>query len=153
MTDPVVFTNRTNRFGLPYLFPGQAQKELFINEAYALLDALLHPVVEGFASSPPPEPVDGSCWIVKEDASGSWTGHSGQIACFAGGSWLFANPPEGMRVYDRSGGTDIRFRNGWQSPPSIAHPSGGAVIDAEARMAITDLIEVLEQLELVRQTS
>lgn len=34
MTEPVVFTSASPRFAIPLLFAGQAQKEVFVNEAH-----------------------------------------------------------------------------------------------------------------------
>ena len=42
-------SDRTARLGLPFILPGQAQKELFHNEALTLVDAALHPAVESDA--------------------------------------------------------------------------------------------------------
>lgn len=54
--------DQTARFALPYLAPGQMQKELFHNEALLTIDALLCPVVEGEASAAPPStPAIGGC--------------------------------------------------------------------------------------------
>ena len=55
----------TPRFALPFILPGQAQKELFHNEALVRIDLALHPAVEGApAAAPPADPEEGRCWVV-----------------------------------------------------------------------------------------
>lgn len=152
MTQPISLDSKSPRFGLPLLFAGQAQKDFYINEAHALIDALLHPVVEGTAAAPPEQPAKGSCWIVAATPSAEWIDRADQIACFQSGTWLFASPSEGMRVFDRSAGIEKRYRDGWHAPTSIATPAGGATVDAEARAAIAELIEALSTMGLTRQS-
>ena len=53
MIEPIVFDATTPRHAMPFLIPGQAQKEMFVNESLALIDMLLHPVVTGSATAPP----------------------------------------------------------------------------------------------------
>jgi hypothetical protein len=74
MTDPIPFPSATPRFGLPLLFPGQARKEFFVNEAHALTDALLACVVEGEAPAPPSTAGEGTSWLVASSATGDWPG-------------------------------------------------------------------------------
>ena len=38
MTTPINFTTTTGRFNLPLLFAAQAQKEVYVNEALAIVD-------------------------------------------------------------------------------------------------------------------
>jgi len=149
MSVPITFESKSPRLGLPLLFAGQAQKEFHINEAHALIDSLLHPVVEGTASTPPDTPSQGTCWIVDIDPADEWFGHEGQIACYQAGSWLFANPCDGMRIFDRSVATEKRFKNGWQMATAISPPGGGSTVDSEARAAIVELIEALVACGLI----
>jgi hypothetical protein len=143
MSDPIVFTSSSPRFGLPLLFAGQAQKEVFVNEAHALTDALLHPAIEGEADVPPAAPVPGECWLVGGSPTGAWADHAGELASYQPGGWIFASPCDGMRLLDRSTGQDIRYRGGWQRPVAPAAPTGGSTVDAEARAAIAALAAVL----------
>lgn len=143
MPDPVVFTSATPRHALPLLFAGQSQKEAFVNEAHALTDALLHPAIEGEASDPPAEPVEGECWLVGSAASGEWNGEDGKLACREAGNWLFVAPCDGLSVLDKSSGQQLRFCDGWQVAEPPAEPTGGATEDAEARAAIVGLIDAL----------
>lgn len=143
MTDPISFTTTTPRFGLPLLFAGQSQKEFYVNEAHALTDALLHAACEGEAAIPPAAPAEGDCWIVGAGASNSWLAMDGRIAAFEAGTWLFVEPNEGMRLFDRSTGQILLYRSGWQRPAAPAAPAGGTTVDTEARAAIAGLIAAL----------
>ena len=142
MSDPV-FESRTPRLDLPYLFAGQTQKELFVNESLARLDGLLYCAVEGVANSPPVGPVDGECWLVGTSPTGPWDGKAGSLAFFQAGNWLFQQPRDGLRVLDRTTGQDRRFHNGWQAANRPPVPSGGTTIDIEARASITALFDSL----------
>jgi hypothetical protein len=143
MTDPIVFSGASPRFALPLLYAAQAQKEVFVNEAHALIDALLHGAVEGIAAAPPASPVEGTSWLVGDSPSGDWAGQAGAIASFQAGNWLFTEPRDGMRLLDRASGQDMRHVGGWRVAAPVSAPIGGTTIDAEARTAIVALIEAL----------
>lgn len=145
MFDPISFSNASPRYRLPFLFSGQAQKEFIVNEAHALLDALLHPAAEGEAAVPPASPADGECWLVGASATGDWAGHDGKIACWQPGGWVFVNPRDGMRVLDKASGQAVLYAGGWRRIALPAAPSGGAIVDAEARAAIGEIVSVLQQ--------
>ena len=154
----------TPRFALPFIIPGQAQKEMFHNEALLTVDALLHAAVEEPApASPPTTPAEGQCWIVPQDAGGAWEGHAKSLAAWTAGGWRFVEPTEGMAVWSKGANLPIRYANGiWTAgeilcsrvlvageqvigtrQPAVPSPSGGTIIDAEARAAIGALIETL----------
>lgn len=144
MSDSIAFEAQTPRMGLPLLYPGQAQKEVFVNEALVRIDALLHARVEAIASAPPATPIDGQCWIVGASPVGDWAGKAGQIACRAAGNWVFAAPRDGMSVTVGASGQIIRYlAGGWSAPAAIAAPTGGDVIDSQARAAIAAVIAQL----------
>jgi len=152
MSDPLDLPSKSPRFGLPLLFPGQAQKEFSINEAHALIDLLLHPAIEGIAIVPPTAPQDGQSWLVWSNASGAWSGHDGQIASFQAGTWLFCTPRDGLRLLDRSTMQDILFRGGWIRAVRPTEPQGGTTVDTEARAAIGQLVAALVAGGILPQT-
>lgn len=154
-------SNATDRFQLPYILPGQAQKEFFHNEALVLLDAALHCAVETApAAAAPAAPSPGQSWIVGDAATGAWAGKDGQIASFTQGGWRFIAAQPGMAAWNKAAGLWLIFDgiawsegalpatalviNGRQvvgpRRPAIASPSGGVTIDVEARAAIDELI-------------
>ncbi|AKH43475.1 hypothetical protein FHS61_000821 [Altererythrobacter atlanticus] len=152
MPDPISFTTASPRYQLPLLFSGQAQKEFFVNEAHALIDTLLHPVIEGEADDPPADPAAGECWLVGASPTGDWAGQAGMLACFQADGWIFTAPRDGMRLFDRSAGRDLRYLDGWHQADPPAQPAGGSVIDEEARIAINGLINALVSAGILPQS-
>lgn len=150
MSDPISFDSTTPRLGLPYLFAGQAQKEAFVNEAHSLIDALLHCAVESETATPPAAPLDGQSWLVGAAPTGVWSGQGGKIACRQGGNWLFVAPRAGMRLFNRASGQDVRYSgSAWLSPVTPALPTGGTVIDTQARAAIAAIVDALVIAEIL----
>ena len=98
----------TPRWSLPLLFAGQAQKEIFHNEALMLVDALLHGRVESAdLGAPPTDPAVGQCWIVAAPAEDAWGGEVGSIACWTEGGWRFVAPRAGLRMAVGAKGRDV----------------------------------------------
>lgn len=140
---PLAFTSTTPRLGLPQLFAAQAQKEFTVNHALALVDSLLHSSVAGIASAPPPAPAEGDAWIVGPAATGLFAGQEDSLACFQAGTWLFTPAVSGMRVFDRQAEQFLLYNAVWEGPAAFTPPTGGAVIDVEARAALIAISEAL----------
>ncbi|MES2173425.1 MAG: DUF2793 domain-containing protein [Pseudomonadota bacterium] len=160
----------TPRWALPLLFAGQAQKEIQHNEALTLIDALLHGRVESAdLSAPPGAPIVGQCWIVAAGASGDWAGQVDAVALWTEGGWRFVAPRAGLRVavadrdhalfYDGTEWRGDAIRDdglylddervvGPQMAAIIA-PSGGSVIDVEARSTLADILTALRSHGLI----
>lgn len=146
MSDPITFDSTSPRLGLPLLFAGQAQKEVFVNEAFSLLDGLLHCAVQNQLAAAPTTPADGQAWLVASSPSGEWAGRAGQIALRQGVQWLYVLPQDGMHLLNVATGQTLRRAGGiWRAPAAPSSPSGGAVIDSEARVAISSMIAALRE--------
>jgi Protein of unknown function (DUF2793) len=139
----------TARHELPLLAVSQAQKEITHNEALVRIDALLHPLVEAVQSDPPiilTESDTGRCWLVSASPSGFWSGEANSLAIWIGGGWRFCKPNEGMQVKIRSGMNLTYLGNAWISPPLIADPANGTIIDVQARQALASLLLYLRSI-------
>jgi hypothetical protein len=124
---------------------GQAQKEDFVNEALVMIDGLLHCAIEDERNTPPTAPVDGQNWLVGSAPTGAWVGQNGKIAMRQLGQWLFASASDGVQVLNKATGQRIgRIASAWRAPAAPAAPSGGSVIDAEARSALSSLVTALK---------
>ncbi len=159
----------SSRLALPFIIPGQAQKEFYHNEALARIDLALHACIEGQASSPPADPAEGQCWIVGAGASGAWTGKEQRIAGWTSAGWRFLPPVPGMMIWNRNSGLWLQWLGtGWSegemtvaSPvvggkkvvgerqPAVPSPSGGTTIDEEARISIAALTAALKSHGLI----
>jgi hypothetical protein len=162
-------THTTARLALPLLQPGQAQKEMYHNEALARLDMAAQAVVfAGLADSPPAEPEIGDCWIVGATPSGAWAGHADAIAGWTGSGWRFLGAFEGLRAWQRDSPGFALFTQGeWRSgeahgrlivdgiqvvgprADAIAEPAGGSTVDSQARDAIAAILAALREHGLV----
>lgn len=107
------------------------------------VDRLLHGTVEGELSTPPSSPAAGQVWLVGSSPTAAFTGHTGHLAGWSDGGWRFHAPTDGMKVFDRAAGCFRLYVNGWRIVAQPAAPSGGSVIDTQARSALTALIAAL----------
>lgn len=160
----------TPRFDLPFLSPGQAQKEAFHNEALQLLDAIVAGAVEEPPrNDPPASPAEGSCFIVGDTPTGAWEGKAEHLAAYSAGGWRLIPPVEGISVYMASAGISAVYREGsWElgtlrgsslvldgqqvvgpRASAIAAPSGGGTIDAQARLAISQVLDAMREHGLI----
>ena len=163
-------SDTTPRWALPNLFAGQAQKELFHNEALARIDMLLHGQAESADETAPPlSPEEGQCWIVAAGATGAWLGREGAVACWTGGGWRYAAPRAGLALWVIDRGHLVRFDgSGWEDGalradglyvggvrvagtrrPAIDNPVGGGSIDSEARSSIAAILSVMRDHGLI----
>jgi hypothetical protein len=160
----------TPRLGLPFLSAGQAQKEIFHNEALQTLDAVVAGAVEEPPRmDPPASPVVGTCYIVGAEPTGDWAGKPQCVASFSSAGWKLIPPQEGMTFYVRSAGISAAYRSGaWElgqlrgssvilggqqvigsRAPAIAAATGGTTVDGEARSVIDQILTAMRQHGLI----
>lgn len=162
-------TDATARIALPLLQPGQAQKEMYHNEALARLDMTAQAaVLAADTDAPPSDPSPGDCWIIGGSPSGAWTGHADALACWSESGWRFVSPFEGMRAWVADSHAFALFSGGaWRvgeaygrlivdgvqvvgpQADAIEDPFGGSTVDAEAREAISAILAALREHGLV----
>ncbi|WP_240325572.1 DUF2793 domain-containing protein [Sphingomonas mesophila] len=93
----------STRLQLPFLAPGQLQKEFTHNEALARLDlAVAAAVLEVGRNAPPASPAPGDCYVLGSAPTGAWAGQARALAGFTEGGWRFVAAVAGMQVLDRS---------------------------------------------------
>lgn len=143
---------------------------MFHNEALRRVDIALAAAVETVgANAPPGSPVDGQCFIVGNAPTGAWAGQAKAIAGYAAGGWRFVGPVAGMHALDKtSGHTAIYDGAAWgvgtikgaklelagsqvvgERGAAVANPSGGTVVDVEAREAIVAMLDRMRSHGLI----
>lgn len=160
----------SDRYALPLLQVGQAQKEVTHNEALAGVDTLLHLAVETLGLAVPPSaPVPGQAWIVAASPTGVWTARAGEIASFGAGGWRYVAPRQGCVAWLRDVQRFAVFTaDGWRDDGwpvaalrigsrtvlgggiGVVPPvTGGTIVDAEVRAALAALVTGLRIQGLV----
>jgi hypothetical protein len=110
----------------------------------------------------------GECWIVGTAPAGPWSEHAGEVAGWTQAGWRFVEPCEGMRLWIAVDQAFASFSGGeWtfgrsygrlfvegvqvvgSRAAAIAEPAGGMMVDAEARVAITAVLEALREHGLI----
>ena len=120
-------------------------------------------VEEAERNEPPAEPTAGQCWLVGSAPTGPWSGMTDAIAGWTAGGWRFIVPVERHDGVGLGTEADLalvrkcletRRGNGNPADPGgtqvvgaqgtpIPVPSGGAVVDAEARAAVVSILAAL----------
>ena len=132
--------------------------------ALQTLDLMVAAAVEEMPrAEPPASPAIGATYIVAGAASGDWVGRDQCLAGYTEGGWRFVQPRPGTTAYVISASLWAVYRDGvWETgcvrgqglfvgdqqvvgsrAAAIATPAAGAVIDAEARAAVGQILSVL----------
>jgi Protein of unknown function (DUF2793) len=135
-----------------------------------LIDALAHPALESRSlTAPPAAPLPGQIWLVGAAATGDWLGKAGQLVIWTSGGWRFIQPKTGMMLWSKVDAVFIHFTGvGWaigswpvqqlmvagqkvisDRQPAIADPIGGAVLDSQARAAISYILNAMRAHGLI----
>lgn len=158
----------TERYLLPLLQAGQAQKEVSHNTAIAGIDALLHLAVESRTLATPPDAPPAAAWIVGDGPAGIWSGRAGQIAVHDAAGWSYVVPRDGCIAFVKDAGVfAVRIGGTWVAdgwpvralriggrlvlagePAALPAVAGGTVVDVQARAAIAAITTALRAMGL-----
>ena len=160
----------TPRLAMPYLVPGQGQKEMTHNEALAILDLAVQPSVSGGpVDVPPATAVEGECMIVGKVPTGAFVDRADHLAIYQDAGWRFVAPREGFACFDTESHRSWRYDGSeWTDGvhevsvlkvngetvigprgPAIALPEGGATVDGEARATLEAVVQALRDHGLI----
>lgn len=133
--------DNTPNLVLPYIQAAQSQKHITHNEAIRALDAVVQiSVLDRDLTAPPPSPVEGNRYLVAGGASGAWSGHSGKIAAWQDGGWIFYSPRTGWIAYVADEGVLIAYSgSAWNS---VSASSSVALLGINATADTTNRLSV-----------
>ena len=98
----------SDRLGLPYMAPQQAQKHVTYNEAVRSLDAIVQAAVEDRdLAAPPTSPASGAAYIAASGASGDWAGGDNCLFAYQDGVWTKYAPKDGWVVWVKDEGAAV----------------------------------------------
>lgn len=125
----------TTNLGITLVESAQAQKEVTINQALTVLDALAsYSVVDKDLAAPPASPATGALYIVAASPTGTWAGKATQLAYFDQ-IWRFIAPQNGLRVWVRDESLDYRFNGTAWAVVASGGGGGGSPITSSSAQA------------------
>ena len=116
---------------------------------------------------PPATPALGSCYIVPAAGATAWGHPAGTLLHWQGAGWLARTPRDGQIVMITDESAMLVHGGNWQaqwpvtglrvagrtvlaaSPGAVALPSGGSVVDSQARATLAVLVAALQQQGIV----
>lgn len=118
-----------------------------INEDLAKLDVLVLPRVVDRTHSTPPAAATGEAYIVRNPASGTWSGKDDYIAFWTGNEWRYIAPATGFQVYNLAEKCVLTYSgSGWLS---ISPMSEHALLKSSTQTPITSIVGVSWDQELL----
>ena len=91
-------TNKTPHLGLKFVKYNQAQKEVVVNEAIAIIDAMINRVVVDIMPHLLKTPSDGDVIIIQNPTENSLLDKVNYLGIFYNG-WRFIKPQEGCMLW------------------------------------------------------
>lgn len=121
-------STETRYLKLPYIVPGQSEKELTHNDALNILDTLImFSVLDKDVSAEPSTPSNGDRYLLPAGATGThWDGQGSKIAFYMDG-WYFLSPQLGWQVWAIDEDCQYALTSaGWKKTGAAAPSSGWA---------------------------
>lgn len=129
----------TPHLSIALIEQSQAQKEVTVNAAIAVLDALLNTgAKDKDLTAPPGSPASGDVYIVAASSTGAWASQDGKIAYYLNGAWSFIAPREGVTLWVNDEDTHYAFDgSAWASrTDNLAHLGINTTADATNKLAV-----------------
>lgn len=99
----------THNLGITLLEQAQAQKEVTINQAIAVLDAAFNlSVLDKDLATPPASPAAGDSYLIASAPTGAWAGKANYVTYYDSG-WRFIAPKEGLTIWVADETAEYRY--------------------------------------------
>lgn len=127
--------------GIPLVEQGQSQKEVTMNEAITILDAVIGGgVLDKDLNAPPGSPAAGARYIIGPSPTGVWAGKANQIAYYFSGGWRYIVPGNAWFLWVADEGLMYAFNGTSWGVASVS--SGGTMFGINATPDSTNRLSV-----------
>lgn len=128
----------TTNLAMSLVQQNQAQKEVTVNEALTLLDAILNRGAVSLGDETPPgSPGNGDVYVLGASPTGDWATHGTDIAWYQG-TWRFIAPNEGMTLWVNDENKYYHWDgSAWDDAlDGISHVGVNATADATNKLSV-----------------